>query len=454
MFTLVVIAAIWGMLAATKVTRGEEDAGRWELVLAGRTTQGRALVQAACGLGAGVVALWAPTAVLAVASGATNEVSLDAADSLLFATAIAAAAAMFMAVGLLAGQLCAARHDANLLAAAVLGASYLVRMAGDSDPALAWLRWLSPLGWLEQMAPLTDPDPLPLVLVVALVSTLVAGSYAVARRRDLGASAFPSRDTAAPHVRLLGGQAALTLRLTRTTILCWLAGLALTGVVFGLVAQAAGNALQGSPGVEHAIERLGGTATGAVAYLGLVFLIAAGIVAIAMAGQVTAMRGEEASGRLENLLVRPVARRSWLGVRVAVAASLAVCGSVLTGLAGWVGTTTQGADVGFWTLLEAGLNIAAPSLFVLGVGALAFGLRPRWAAPVTYGIVVWSLLAETISSLSDSLGWIEKTSPLLAVTPAPAADPDWTSVAWLVALAGVAVTAALAAFARRDLEGA
>jgi ABC-2 type transport system permease protein len=177
-------------------------------------------------------------------------------------------------------------------------------------------------------------------------------------------------------------------------------------------------------------------------------------VAISVAGQVTAMRGEEASGRLENLLVRPVARRSWLGVRVAVAASLAVCGSVLTGVAGWVGTTTQGADVGFWALLEAGLNIAAPSLFVLGVGALAFGLRPRWAVPVSYGIVVWSFLAETISSLSDSLGWIEKTSPLLAVTPAPAADPDWTSVAWLVALAGVAVTAALAAFARRDLEGA
>ena len=454
MFTLVVIGAIWGLLIATKTTRGEEDDGRWELLLAGRTTRGSALAQAAAGLGVGLVALWLPAATIAAASGAAGRVDIGVGESTLFVTAIVAAAAIFMGVGLLAGQLCATRHDANVLGAAVLAGSYLVRMAADSDPALSWLLWLSPLGWIEKTTPLTDAHAVPLGLAAVLVAALVAAAQGIAGARDLGASALPSRDAPRSDMRLLGGQAGLTVRLTRTTAAAWLLALAATGIVFGLVAQAAGNALQGSPGIEHAITRLGGESAGALAYLGLVFLIAAGIVAIAAASQVAAMRNEESSGRLEDLLVRPVARWQWLGGRLGAGGVLVALGSALTGVAAWVGAVSQGADVGFRDLLEAGLNIAPPALFVLGVGVLAYGLRPRAASFVAYGIVVWSFLAETFASLSDSTGWLKKTSPLLAIAPAPAADPDWTAAAWLVGLGLAAALVGVAAFGRRDLQGA
>ena len=92
---------------------------------------------------------------IAVASGSTSRVGIGAGDSLFFATAVVSAAAVFMAVGLLVGQLTATRHDANVLGAAVLAGSYLVRMAADSDSGLTWLRWLSPLGWIEELDPLT-----------------------------------------------------------------------------------------------------------------------------------------------------------------------------------------------------------------------------------------------------------------------------------------------------------
>jgi ABC-2 type transport system permease protein len=36
---LSVLGAIWALLLATKVMRGEEDAGRWELLLSGQTTR-------------------------------------------------------------------------------------------------------------------------------------------------------------------------------------------------------------------------------------------------------------------------------------------------------------------------------------------------------------------------------------------------------------------------------
>ncbi|MGZ4461775.1 MAG: hypothetical protein ACXVZP_02945 [Gaiellaceae bacterium] len=453
-FTLVVLGAIWGLLAATRQLRGEEDAGRWELLLAGQTTRGRAAAQAAAGLGAGVVALWLPAALLAVVAGSTSRVGIGVGASLFFVTAIVAAAAMFMAVGIVAGELAATRHDANLIGAGILAASYLIRMAADSDPGLAWLRWASPLGWIEELRPLTGSRPLGFVPIAVLTAALAALAIHVASRRDLGASALASRDSPRPRTLLLGGQAGLTLRLTRPALAAWLAALAATGLVFGLVAQAAGSALHGSPGLEHVIARLGGSSAGSVAYLGFVFLVAAGLVAIAVAGQVAAIRNEEAAGHLDNLLVRPVARWRWLAIRLAVGVALVVAASAIVGLAAWVGATTQHAGVDFLQLLQAGLNVAPPAVFVLGIGALAFGLWPRGAIGVTYGLVVWSFLAETVASISDSSRWLRDTSPLLHITPAPAADPSWTSAAWLVGLGLLAGLAGIAAFGRRDLAGA
>ncbi|MGZ4411021.1 MAG: FGGY-family carbohydrate kinase, partial [Gaiellaceae bacterium] len=393
-------------------------------------------------------------ALLAAVAGSTSRVGIGVGASLFFVTAIVAAAAMFMAVGIVAGELAATRHDANLIGAGILAASYLIRMAADSDPGLAWLRWASPLGWIEELRPLTGSRPLGFVPVDVLTAALAALAIRVASRRDLGASALASRDSPRPRTLLLGGQAGLTLRLTRPALAAWLAALAATGLVFGLVAQAAGSALHGSPGLEHVIARLGGSSAGSVAYLGFVFLVAAGLVAIAVAGQVAAIRNEEAAGHLDNLLVRPVARWRWLAIRLAVGVALVVAASAIVGLAAWVGATTQHAGVDFLQLLQAGLNVAPPAVFVLGIGALVFGVWPRGAIGVTYGLVVWSFLAETVASISDSSRWLRDTSPLLHITPAPAADPSWTSAAWLVGLGLLAGLAGIAAFGRRDLAGA
>ena len=39
---LTTIGAVWGLLTATRLLRGEEDTGRWHLVLAGSDAPGRA----------------------------------------------------------------------------------------------------------------------------------------------------------------------------------------------------------------------------------------------------------------------------------------------------------------------------------------------------------------------------------------------------------------------------
>jgi len=453
LFTLIILGAIWGLFVSTRLLRGEEDAGRWDLLLAGRTTRAGATGQVVVALGAGLAALWLPTAVLAVAGGRSATVGIGVGASLFLATAATAAAAMFMAVGVLASQLCATRRGANLCGAGVLAISYLIRMAADSDPRIGWLRWASPIGWIEELRPLTGSRWPAFLPIVALVAAAVTAGALIAGRRDVGSSVFAGR-TPESHTRLLGSQSGLTLRLTGPQIATWTVALAVTGLVLGLVTQSAGESLQGSPTLERVIARLGATGSGAVTYLGFTFVVAAGLVAVAVAGQITAIRNEEAAGHLDNLLVRSVPRWRWLAVRLGAGLGLVIGASLLTGVAAWIGAATQHAAVGFGALVEAGLNVAPPAVFVLGFGALVYGLWPRAAIPATYGLVVWSFLVETFASTAGAGHWLRDTSPFLHITPAPAADPNWGAAFGLVALGLLAGAAGVAAFSRRDLQAA
>jgi len=454
LYSMIILGAIWGLLTSTRLLRGEEDAGRWELYLSGRTTRGGAAAQAAAGLGVGVVILWFLTGLIAAGAGADPKVHIGVGAAFFLAAAGAASGAMFMAIGMLIGQLAANRHEANLIGAAVLAGSYLVRMVADSAPELGWLRWASPFGWIEELHPLTGSDVIAFVPIVVLVLIFGSVAVAVASRRDLGAGAIAGRDAPPPHTLLLGGEAGLTLRLTRPAILAWLAALAVTGLVFGLVAEAAGSAMQMTNGFQQVIQRLGGAAAGVASYLGFVFVLAAGLVAIAVAGQIAAARNEEAAGHLDNLLVRPVARWRWLGFRLLVGAALVVVASALVGVTAWIGAASQHTGVTFIELVKAGLNVSPPAIFVLGIGGLVFGLWPRAAIGAVYGLVVWSFLVETLSAIFDSNHWLRDTSPVLHIAPVPATDPNWAAAAWLIGLGLVAALTGMAAFGRRDLVGA
>jgi ABC-2 type transport system permease protein len=448
---LSIIGAIWGLLIATRLLRGEEEAGRWELLLSGQTTRRRAAGQALVGLAAGLVSLWALTALLTAAEGSRSSVGFSTSASLFYALAATASATMFVAMGALAGQLAATRRQANAIAGAVFGASFLIRMVADSGGGLEWLRWASPLGWVEQLHPLIGTRPVALLPIGLLVVASVAGAIVVAGRRDLGASVLASRDIAAPRTSLLGGPWGLTIRLGRPVALGWIAGLAVLGLVLGLVAQSASTAISGSKTIEQAIARLGGYHPGAASYLGLAFLIAAALVAFAAAAQIAATRGEEADGYLDNLLVRPVARDTWLVGRLTFGAVLVVAAGFTAAVAAWIGAATQHSNLALSAMLQAGLNITAPALFILGLGGLIYGLSPRLVSPFVYGLVAWSFIVEIIGSSIKANHWLLDTAVLSHIAPVPAADINWVPVTWLISLGILAAAVGLIVFDRRDL---
>ncbi|HEV2377633.1 MAG TPA: hypothetical protein VGS19_36415 [Streptosporangiaceae bacterium] len=451
---LAIVGGVWGLLTGTKLLRGEEDAGRWELLLTGQTTRRGAAGQALAGLGAGLAVLWLLASVITVVVGRLPKVGLAPGPSLFFVLTLVTPAAVFLAAGALASQLAATRRQAAGYAGAALGACYALRMIADSGTGLAWLRWVTPLGWAEELQPFTAPHPWALAPIVGLVAVLCGLTVYLAGRRDLGASILPDRATAKPRTWLLSGPVGLAMRLTRPAVLGWAVAISAWALVLGSIAKQGGSVMTASSSFEHFISRVAAPGNGASVYLGFTFLTVAWLVAFIAASQVSAVRGEEAEGYLEHLLVRPVSRWSWLAGRAGLALVVLVVSGLLAGLFTWFGALSDNAGVGLASILGAGLNVVAPAVCVLGVGVLAFGVWPRATTVVTYGLLTWSLLIQLVGGFFSSDHWLLDTSVFHHMTAAPAVSPDWTSAGALVAVGVAAALAGGVAFGRRDLAGA
>jgi ABC-2 type transport system permease protein len=448
---LVILGAVWGLLTSTKLLRGEEDTGRWELYLAGQTTPRQAVSQVLAGLAGGLVTLWIVTSVVTVLVGHYHDVGIPTRDSLYFSLCLASGGAMFLGVGALTSQLSPTRRQAAGLAAVLLGISFALRMVADSSPDLEWLRWVSPIGWTEQLQPLTNPDPLALLPIAALTVLTAALAVHLAGTRDLGASVLPDRDTA-PRARAPQSAGQLAFRLAWPTVLAWSVAIAATGLLMGFISPQGGTLLTSSETIRSVVERFGLRGAGAALYLGFTFLIVALLGGLVAAGQLSSTREEEASGRVEDLLVRSVSRWRWLGVRLGVTVAAVAVVTLFAAVFCWLGAASQSAGVSLTRLLEAGVNTIPPALCVLGLGALVLGVAPRLTNIATYGLVVWSFLIEIGGGFFSSNHWLLDTSLYHHLAYAPAVEPDWTSAGIMTLLAALACAGGLIGLRVRDLE--
>jgi ABC-2 type transport system permease protein len=176
-------------------------------------------------------------------------------------------------------------------------------------------------------------------------------------------------------------------------------------------------------------------------------------VSLIAAGQVVAFRTEEATGQLDNLLVRPISRGRWLVGRFIVTAAVLSASGLAAGVFSWLGQASQHSGVPVATLLDAGANVVPPAVCLLGIGVLALGLRPRATSAVTYGVLAWSFLVDLVGDLAGLNHWLLDTSLFHQMVAAPAQSPNWTSGGIMFVVGIAAAAAGVVAFNHRDLQG-
>jgi ABC-2 type transport system permease protein len=450
---MIIIGAIWAFLTATSHLRGEEEAGRWEILLVGQTTARQASANALVGLGASLVVMYIVAAVVFIGVGKVHTVHYGAQAGMFFALAAVSSATMFMSVGSVASQLMPTRSRAAALSAAFFGACFLVRAMADTTNA-RWLLDVSPLGWIERLQPLYGSQPIWL-LPIALLTLICAGAAIyLAGRRDLGDSVFADHDSAKPQFGLLGSSFGLAFRLTRGASLAWLLGAAFVSIFFGLLTKSASNAFSQSSAlsarfgtITHASQTAGGRL-----FLGVVFFLLMTLIMAYAASSLVSVRREEAEDYLDNLLVRAVSRSRWLWGRVVLVVVTIICAGIVATLGVRIGLTHQGIGVSFHDLCLAGLNAMAPAVLITGLGVFTLGVLPRATSLVVYAALAWSFLLDLLSSGINLNHWILDTSILQHMSLSPAANPNWTAIGYIVGLGAVLAVIGSVAFSNRDLE--
>jgi ABC-2 type transport system permease protein len=445
--TLAIFAAVFGLLAAVRALRTEEDTGRMELVLAGIVGRRTTYLTAITAIAAGVLLLWLGEFMGFLIGG------LPAGGAAYLALATVSVAPVFVGVGALSSQLAPSRRLALELGGAVLALMFLLRVIADTAGGAAWLRWMTPMGWAEQLRPFAGPQPLVLLLPLAASVLLLALSSRIARRRDIGTGTLSARDSAAPRLGLLSSPTAQALRSERTSLLVWTSGVGVFALILGVVSKSVSSAGV-PPGVQRELAKLdSGSIATPTGYLAFVFLFFILTVSLFACAQVGAARHEEADGRLETLLALPVGRTRWLGGRLALAAASACAISLTAGVLTWIGATSIGVHIALVRMLEAGANCLPVALLFLGIAALAYAIVPRASAGIAYGLLTVAFLWQLVAALLGVPQWLVDLTPLAHVGLVPTQPFRTGAAAVMLAAAAGCALAAIWVFRRRDLTG-
>lgn len=446
-----ILAAVWGMLAGARLLRGAEEAGHLEPLRSG-TIGPRGLVTAA------LAALFSTHLAFLVAIGVGHTAGgLDVATAWATGGAMALLTACFATASALTSQLATSRRRAVGIVGVALAASLGIRVLAAGSATPDWLWWATPFGWIGFLHEADQARGWVFLALGLLLAVLLVACLATARR-DLHGGVLTAADVevAARRARPVGGQLGLAVRLTAGPARTWGLIVGLVSLAFGLMARDFAEVAAQLPATIVVAEQMGipglDTPAGIIAWT--LSLFVALLIAVFVAGQLAAIREEEASWRIEHLLARPVGRLRWLVTRLLTIGLCATAIAVTAGIIAWLATVVVDVPIGLADGLLAGINLVPLAGLVLGVGTALLGLLPRQAVAVTYALVVVGFALDFVGGLLDLPTWVLQLSPFRHLAAVPVAEIDLAAalVMLTIGLAGAAVGAAT--FRRRDLQEA
>ncbi|MGW6276479.1 ABC transporter permease [Kribbella sp. NPDC055071] len=443
-----VMIGLISLLTVIRHTRVEEETGRRELL-------GSSVVGRHAQLAAALLSIFGANVVLAglLAIGMHSQ-DLPWAGSVAIGIEYGGTGVLFAAVGAVAAQLTASATTARGIAISVLGAAYVLRAAGDTSEhthgPLAWLSWVSPIGWAQRIRPYGDNQWWLAVLVLAATVVLVVVASYLSVRRDVGAGLLPARP--GPAEGALGSPLALAWRLHRGLLTAWTIGFALLGLLFGGVAEGVGDLMKDDSRVQEAFARLGGSSGLIDSFLAGVMTLV-GLIASAYAVQATLrLRTEEASGRAEPVLATAVGRLQWAASHLVFSLLGPAVVLLAAGLAEGLAYGSAIGDVGGQVPRLIGAALAQlPAVWVLAALAIAiFGFIPS-LSPIAWAGPVICILIGFVSAGMALDDWVRDISPFSHLPSLPGGSVSAGPLIALIVIAAVMGLAGLAGLRRRDM---
>jgi ABC-2 type transport system permease protein len=446
---LTLILGAWALTTATRVLRGDEDHGRADLLLAGPIRSGRALaaqflvLSGACALAGSAVSLGL------AASGA------QVWGAVLFGALMIGYCAVLVGLAGLACQVFPARVGALAVSASLLVGWMLLRMVSNSADARAWLGWLTPTGWIDQLRAFGENRWWVLLVPLAVAAVLMATAVALRERRDSGAGLVAGRERHRSRAWGLGSPLGFAWRSHLGVLLAWGAGVAIAALVVGAMLRTVDDFLANDPGFIDLLATMGmevSDLTGG--FISMWAIILGLVIAVFAAFRMGATRAEEASTRAEFLLTRSVRRWRWLGGHVLCLAVSVLVLSLVAATALWLGGIATGAQLTPGDAFAATFNALPVVTVFAGLSVLVFGIAPRLTVVVGASAAVVAYVLELVGPILQWPEWVVAMSPFHHLAAVPV-DPFGLPAAIVMVAVGVVLAGAgIVAFESRDLVGA
>ncbi|MDN5929619.1 MAG: polyketide antibiotic transporter [Pseudonocardia sp.] len=443
---LAVLVAVWAALATTRILRGEEDAGRWDLLLAGRVPIPTVV---AGHLAVVVVAVAAVGAAVTLALLVTGT---EPGGAVVHGTSLAMVGAVATGIGGVAAQVLPDRAAAAGAAVGVLVAGLLARMLADGVAALEWLGWLTPFGLAALTRPYDADRGLPLLVMAGAAVGLLVAAVALAGRRDLHGAPLGAGRPRAPRTRLLGSLPAFALRRLLRPLAGWTLGIGAFFLLIGLISESMTTFLTDNPLFATLAARAGFAELGSVAgYAATLFSLLAVPLGGFVAARIAALARAESARHLDLLLAAPVTRRHLLGAEIATTAAGAVLLTATAGIAVWVGATVVGASLELGAALAGALNTLPITALGLGAAAAALGRAPSLVVAVGMLPTAGGFVLDVVAASVGAPAWVGSLSPFDHLAAVPVVPPSWPATTTMLAIAAVLVGVGTWSYPRRDL---
>ncbi|WP_327245594.1 ABC transporter permease [Streptomyces sp. NBC_01320] len=435
------MAAVMSLIIVIRHTREEEETGRQEMLSAAMVGRRAPLTSAL------LAALIADAALaLMIVAGMAGS-GAGGAGAVALALTVAGIGVLFACTAAIAAQLTESARLAKGLTAAVIGAAFVLKAAGDSstDDASSVLNWLSPIGWAENVRAYADERWWVLLVIGAAVLIQGGIAYALAGRRDVGMSFLPTRP--GPATGRISTAFGLALRLQRGALIGWTLSFAAVGAVFGGLTGGAADLVGTNEKTKEIFERMGGQAGLTDAFLAAMVGMLGMVAALYIVASVLRLHGEETAGRAEPVLAGGVSRIGWAAGHLVIAFGGAALIMAVGGL---------GLAAGYGHELPAvlGASLAQlPAVWLLGgLTVLLYGALPK-AAVASWGVVGICLALGWIGPAVNMPQPVMNLSPFSHLPKLPGTEMQWPPALWLTAGAVVLVAAGLGALRRRDVQG-
>lgn len=388
-----IITSIISIVLIINNTRRDEDQGRLELLRAGA-------VGSKAPLTAVLIKVFSANLLggLAMTLGFIA-VGFPAAGSFAAGFATALCGCSFAAIATIAAQIAPNARLARGFSFGVMTIAFVWQMIANAVE-IDWLLLWTPFGWCAFARPYAGENLFLFVFAIPAIAVLTIFAYILSQRRDMGGSYFREGRGRVFARKSFKSPLALAWRQQRGMLFVWVVAYAVMGLIIASLAPNINKMLEGTtflPGLSTLLGGAGNAFLAILAYILTQVLTAYAIITILR------LREEESMTRTEMVL-------SSAGSRTRYAA-----GHLLIAFAGSAfAIALFGFCIGDFTSCIARL----PAVWLIAsVTVLLFGLAPRLAAPVSWGLFGAFLLIEFLWEIKLIGNTVFMLSPFSWVYP-------------------------------------